>query len=472
MGWVKIPISTIFNPKQYKTIPIENLSKDGYTVYGANGKIGKYDEYTHEFPTLMVTCRGATCGNIHISEPFSYINGNAMALDCFINPSDFNLKYWYYFFQFRKFNDVITGSAQPQITATNLKNIELFFAPKAEQDHIATLLDNHLFQVATIRQKLNDILPIIKQFRQSVLVQAVSGRLTEDWRENNSENYKITEFGKEKIKENLFNIAKSTLPDLPNSWGVYPLGELSNYVTSGSRGWADYYSDNGAIFFRMSNVRYDTTKLDLDDLQFVNLPDNVEGKRSLIEKDDLIISITADVGRVARIDKDYGEAYINQHLALVRPIKEINAEFLAKCICSQNVGILQVNALKRGATKAGLGLDDIRSLAIPVPPLSEQQQIVAIVEQLFALADNIEKQVNEALERVSYLTQSILHQAFTGNLSADWRKENAELITGEHSATALLAQISLQKQSSQKKEKQIKTRCFGGVYHIATKAPP
>nr|WP_227136108.1 restriction endonuclease subunit S [Kosakonia radicincitans] len=198
----------------------------------------------------------------------------------------------------------------------------------------------------------------------------------------------------------------------------------------------------------MSNVRYNTTKLDLNDLQFVRLPTNVEGKRSLVKMDDLIISLTADVGRVARIDKDLGEAYINQHLALVRPIKNINSEYFAICIAAQNVGIKQIQYFKKGATKVGLGLDDIRSLAIPLPPLPEQHEIVRRVEQLFAYADTIEKQVNAALARVNNLTQSILAKAFRGELTAQWRAENPDLISGENSAAALLEKIKAERTAS------------------------
>lgn len=198
----------------------------------------------------------------------------------------------------------------------------------------------------------------------------------------------------------------------------------------------------------MSNVRYNTTRLDLQDLQFVNLPSHVEGKRSLVKIDDLIISLTADVGRVARIDKDLGEAYINQHLALLRPNNNINSEYFALCIAAQNIGVKQIQSLKRGATKVGLGLDDIRSLAIPLPSLEEQHEIVRRVEQLFAYADTIEKQVNNALTRVNSLTQSILAKAFRGELTAQWRAENPELISGENSAAALLEKIKAERAAS------------------------
>ena len=87
----------ICNPKQWKTIPKSELIEDGeFPVYGANGIIGRYNKYNHENPTVLITCRGATCGNIHMTVPQSYINGNAMSLDE-LNESKCKKEYLYYF---------------------------------------------------------------------------------------------------------------------------------------------------------------------------------------------------------------------------------------------------------------------------------------------------------------------------------------------------------------------------------------
>jgi type I restriction enzyme S subunit len=206
----------------------------------------------------------------------------------------------------------------------------------------------------------------------------------------------------------------------------------------------------------MSNVRYDTTKLDLNDLQYVNLPESVEGKRSLVRKNDLVISITADVGRVARIDMELDEAYVNQHLALVRPSKHINSEYLATCIAAVNIGVKQVQALKRGATKAGLGLDDIRSLAIPFPSIEEQDEIVRCIEVLFTFADRVEIKATAALDRVNKISQSILAKAFRGELTADWRAANPDLISGGNSAKALLEKIKAEREAVKRQPKAIR----------------
>ena len=120
---MRCKIKDICKPKQWKTISAEMLQEEGYPVYGANGVIGYYSEYNHENPTLLVTCRGATCGSLNICQPYSYVNGNAMALDEL--RSDVNIKYLYYYLKARGFNDVISGSAQPQITRSAIEQVEM-----------------------------------------------------------------------------------------------------------------------------------------------------------------------------------------------------------------------------------------------------------------------------------------------------------------------------------------------------------
>ena len=117
----QVNLFDICTPKQWKTIPATLFTQSGFPVYGANGKIGFYSEYNHLTPTLMITCRGATCGSLNISEPQSYITGNAMALDDL--DENIDLKYLYYYFNVRGFSDVISGSAQPQITREGLSKV-------------------------------------------------------------------------------------------------------------------------------------------------------------------------------------------------------------------------------------------------------------------------------------------------------------------------------------------------------------
>ncbi|AOI28602.1 hypothetical protein BFQ28_01615 [Citrobacter freundii] len=165
MSWPMVKLHDICRPKQWKTIAASSLLESGYPVYGANGKIGFYSKFTHEFPTLMITCRGATCGNVHISEPMAYINGNAMALDG-IDRSKVDIKYLYYFFLKRGFDDVISGSAQPQITGQGLTKVEIPLPPLLEQKRIAAILD----KANDIRQKREQAIKLADDFLRATFL--------------------------------------------------------------------------------------------------------------------------------------------------------------------------------------------------------------------------------------------------------------------------------------------------------------
>jgi type I restriction enzyme S subunit len=160
----EVLLTALCRPKQWKTISTRDLKSKGYPVYGANGKIGFYDIYTHENPTLLITCRGATCGTINISEPKSYVNGNAMALDNL--SQDVDLYFLKHYLEYRKLDDVISGSAQPQITGQGLANIKIPLPPLETQQKIASILDN----ADTYRQKTKALIAKYDELTQSLFL--------------------------------------------------------------------------------------------------------------------------------------------------------------------------------------------------------------------------------------------------------------------------------------------------------------
>lgn len=117
-------LSDLCSPKQWKTISASELTTSGaYPVYGAGGLIGHFDSYNHETRTIGTVCRGAGCGKMMMFEPNSYITGNVM---CFDNISPIvGQPLLYYLLRKRGLGDIVSGSAQPQITGTALKSISL-----------------------------------------------------------------------------------------------------------------------------------------------------------------------------------------------------------------------------------------------------------------------------------------------------------------------------------------------------------
>jgi type I restriction enzyme S subunit len=119
---------------------------------------------------------------------------------------------------------------------------------------------------------------------------------------------------------------------------------------------------------------------------------------------------------IALIPDGFEEAYINQHIALARSVSAINASYVAWFLASREGGQRQFLRLQRGATKMGLGLDDICAVNLPIAPLPEQHRIIQEIERHFSVADEIEKIVEQSLNQTERLRQSVLKRAFQGKL--------------------------------------------------------
>ena len=166
------------------------------------------------------------------------------------------------------------------------------------------------------------------------------------------------------------------------NWKIHQLSDYIEFLTSGSRGWSQYFSSSGNYFIAIKNVR--NGALSLENVQFVVPPDNAEAKRTKVEEGDLLISITADLGRTAVVSKEIAQygGYINQHLSCVRLNRQVLEPVYVAIFLESDAGRRQFSAKNQSAVKAGLNFDSIRSLLIPVPPLSRQRAFVSFIEQL------------------------------------------------------------------------------------------
>lgn len=186
---------------------------------------------------------------------------------------------------------------------------------------------------------------------------------------------------------------------------------LTMVVTSGSRGWAKYYSDSGALFVRIGNLTHNGIDIDFRDIQHITPPDNAEGVRTRLQPNDVLVSITADLGSIGFVSEKVEEAYINQHIALVRFQNPVQGRFMAWYLRSE-YGQKDLLKNKRGGGKLGLGLDDIRDTPVPIVDDITAKEIVDKVEEQLSVCDSIEKTVDTALAQADAMRQSILKQAF------------------------------------------------------------
>lgn len=287
------------------------------------------------------------------------------------------------------------------ISLAKLGGLPVPVPPLEEQRRIVAKLEALLAKVDTSRKRLERIPTILKRFRQAVLAAACDGRLTEDWR--------------------------AVHTDSPE-WSQVRLGDLTQLVTSGSRGWAEFYADDGALFIRAQNIN--TDKLVLEDIAHVQAPKNAEGARTRVRRSDLLVTITgANVTKTALVEHELPEAYVNQHIGLVRLKNSELAPIIHLVLVAPNAGRKQLEEAAYGAGKPGLNLQNLKDVAFDLPEKEERAEIIRRASNLLSLADQIEARYLKAKTHVDRLTQSILAKAFRGELvPQDPNDEPAEML--------------------------------------------
>lgn len=195
----------------------------------------------------------------------------------------------------------------------------------------------------------------------------------------------------------------------PYNFPVHQLSDYIQFLTSGSRGWAQYCVDDGTEWFiTIKNVK--NCHISIDDMQPINAPDNAEAKRTKVQEGDLLISITADLGRTGVVTKEIAEhgAYINQHLTCIRLNREMLEPLYVAYFMESAAGKEQFIAKNQSAVKAGLNFNSINSLRLMVPPLAIQQQFKEFIFQV----DKSKSVIQSALAKDQLLYDSLMQKYF------------------------------------------------------------
>ena len=349
---------------------------------------------------------------------------------CLIRPNTSSalqnklLMYWINTPQVRNFIAMqVTGTTRKRITRKKLEELELPIPPLAEQQQIAAKLDELLAQVDIIKTRLDTIPKILKRFRQSVLAAAVSGKLTEDWRkEQGIDNWNYGKW------EEILRPGK-------NSFKRGPFGSAlkkNMFIDKGYKVYEQYCPINDDC----SYARYYITQEKFNEMQTFEVMDC-----------DFLISCSGvSLGRITQVPRGSERGIINQALLRVRlDSLKYDDDFFILLFRSPTFQKSLVDNSTGSAIPNLKGVKELKSMAVPLPHIEEQTEIVRRAGQLFTYADQVEQRVKDAQARVNQLTQAILAKAFRGDLTADWREQNPELISGENSAAALLERIKLER---------------------------
>jgi len=486
--WIETEIGDVAKLYQPKTISSKMLVADGkYDVYGANGIIGKYDKFNHEEEEFLITCRGATCGNVHITKPFSWINGNAMVVKPF-DQELLSLEYLKFVFSNKgRIQKAISGSAQPQITRSTLSPIKIPIAPLPEQRAIVSKIEE-LFSdldkgIADLK-KAQDQLVI---FRQAVLKKAFEGGLTKEWRGQQTdlptaeelleqikverqkhsaqqlENWKhaVKDWegkgkdgkkpGKPKITKALPALTKDELEKLPvlnKYWTWSTIDNIAGHEASSLKAGPFGSSLKKSFYTETGYKIYGQEQVIAGDSTYGNYYVNEEKFQSLINcaiaPFDILISLVGTVGKVLVLPEDCEKGIINPRLVKVTLNSFYESVFFKYYFESSFLKSLY-KLKNHGTTMDVLNLGSIKELPYPICSKEEQQQIILEIESRLSVCDNVELSISESLEKANALRQSILKKAFEGSLLSEEEIAACKAAKDYEPASILLKKIKAEK---------------------------
>ena len=296
---------------------------------------------------------------------------------------------------------------QLNLNTDTVGGIKIGCTENEELEKIVNFLDHETAKIDTLIEKQQQLIALLKEKRQAVISHAVTKGLNPDAPMRDS--------------------GVVWLGELPEHWGACRVKQVSNFITSGPRGWSDFLSDNGKdIFLQSGDLNY-KLGLELCNAKKVSPPKNAEGVRTKLECGDVVVCITgANTGRVAITPRLSETVYINQHLSLIRPIKELlDSDYLGFMLSS--ISVKAYFSVTQYGLKEGLSLSNVAEAPLCRPPLDEQREIAQYVKRASNKYDTLEyvaeKQVGLLLERRT----ALISAAVTGKIDVrDFNPKDAE----------------------------------------------
>lgn len=364
--WKKVKLGEVCNLYQPATISTKCLSTTGkYLVYGANGVIGRYDAYNHESPEVLITCRGATCGSINISEPFSWINGNAMV----VHPKYetlFDFQFLAYLASAIDYSKVITGAAQPQITRTNLEKVIAWIPSIEEQKGIAL--------------ELNALKSIINGYKAQIM-------------------------DLEKLIESVFNKTFGDISINDMNWEITSMGKLGNFKNGlnyekGEKGKVLKFIGVGDF----QNNKYLSSSSILSTIELESISEEY------LLKDEDIVFVRSNgnknlVGRCLEVFPNGIEVTYSGFCIRFRKTANIINKYLLSVLTDSS--FKKTHILKSN----GIGIQNINqkllsNLPIPIPPIELQKKFESQVDSINTQKALLREQLKDAeqlmAERMQY----------------------------------------------------------------------
>lgn len=459
--YIKIGGGYAFKTSEYKKsgIPIirisdfnnEQIDISNCVYYDEDASLSKYELKENDIIICLTGGTIAKLGIVQAGLGKLYMNQRVGRFDILDN-SKFEKEYVYWIA--RSVQSIIKnlawGAAIPNVSPKQIEKLQFSFPPIEVQRQIIEFLNDlknntiqnkvyfnesierHIIELQINNVALKDVnselthqLDLIKQLRQAFLREAMQGKLChaelvsasqetghELLAKIKAEKAQLIADKKLKKEKELPPITEDEIPfEIPEHWAWCRLGEISSKIGSGSTPKGSNYSESGKPFFRSQNI-YDNG-LVLDDIKYISDDVQQQMNGTVVIANDILLNITGgSMGRCALVPNDFEEGNVSQHVCIIRPLL-LNNVFLHKLVLSPYFQNLIFSSTS-GAGREGLPKYNLEQFIIPLPPLHEQEQIVAKLEELMAICDGLEESIKESQGYNEKLLQQVLREALQG----------------------------------------------------------
>ena len=397
--WVYAP--HIFDIEYGKGLPTKQLSDTGYPVFGANGQIGFYSEYMYKEPQALMSCRGAYSGTMNKSLPYSYVTSNSliissprglMGTDCI-----------YYLFSALNVSELISGTAQPQVTVQAFDGFPIPLSPLAEQQRIVDRIESLFAKLDEAKEKAQAVVDSFETRKAAILHKAFTGELTAKWREEHGVGM--------------------------DSWEHHQFSDLCAIVRGGSpRSAGDpRYYDGNIPFMKVADI----TRNDSPYVSKVEYSIKEEGlkKTRMVEANTLLLTnsgATLGVPAITTIRTTFNDG-IAAFIGL-----DIDSLLFYYYFWTSKTAFLR--SINMGAAQPNLNTKLIGEVEIDVPQTAERVEIARVLNALLSKEQQAKEAAEAVLDQIDLMKKSILARAFRGELGTN--------DPSEESAVELLKQLN------------------------------
>ena len=385
------PIDSFYtdDPNGVNWIMIGDASEGSKYITGTKRRIkaGGVSRSRPVKPGDFLLTNSMSFGHPYILKTAGCIHDGWLVLSCL--RQDVDQDYFYHLLGsptvYSEFERRAAGATVKNLNIDLVKGVEIPLPPLPEQRRIAAILD----RADAIRVKRRQTLVTLNNLPEAIFSEMFSGR------------------------GGISALAQGE-----------QLGKHLSFLTSGGRGWAEFYTPSGQRFIRSLDVRMNS--IGDENVVFVTPPDSAEARRTKVAAGDVLLTITGSlIGRVSAVPDELAGSYISQHVAILRPKSSILPRFLSFYMSLEGGGQKQIAKVQYGQTKPGLNFEQIRDFKVPTPPMALQSRFVTQMHDIETLASR----QRAHLAQLDTLFTSLQHRAFRGELtSKSAERELAEAV--------------------------------------------